>query len=102
MTYEKALELLNNMEFKHEYQGKDEYGDMLVKIKDALEKQIPKNPIEDVSKDYEGNIIDEVFFCPKCTRTICFGCETDIKENYPYCNCGQKIDWSDTDEQNDR
>jgi hypothetical protein len=63
----------------------------------ALEKQIPKKPIEDVSKDYEGNIIDDVFFCPKCTRTICFGCETDIKENYPYCNCGQKIDWSDTE-----
>ena len=31
-----------------------------------------------------------------------FGCEPDIEENYPYCNCGQKIDWSGTDEQNDR
>ena len=67
------------------------------KIKSALEKQIPKKPIEDISKDYEGNIIDDVFFCPKCTRTICFGIENNLAENYPYCNCGQALDWSDTE-----
>ena len=67
-------------------------------ILSALEKQIPKKPIEDISKDYEGNIIDDVFFCPKCTRTICFGSENNLAENYPYCNCGQALDWSDTND----
>lgn len=61
----------------------------------ALKKQIPKKPIADISKDYEGNIIDDVFFCPKCNRTICFGIENNLAENYPYCNCGQALDWGD-------
>ena len=66
--------------------------------KSALEKQIAMKPIEDISKDYEGTIIDDVFFCPKCTRTICFGSENNLAENYPYCNCGQALDWSDTND----
>jgi hypothetical protein len=69
--------------------------ELKVVLSKALEKQIPKKPIADISKDYEGNIIDDVFFCPKCTRTICFGIENNFAENYPYCNCGQALDWGD-------
>ena len=97
MTYEKALELLNNMEFKHEYKGKDEYGDMLVKIKDALEKQIPKKTKFEDEKDYWGNIVGGRYRCSECDRFICHAEELRPEENYPYCHCGQKIDWSDTE-----
>ena len=38
MTYEEALKLLNDMQFKDEYQDKDEYTDMLLACKQALEK----------------------------------------------------------------
>ena len=41
MNYEEALKLLNDIQFKDEYQSKDEYTDMLLACKQALEKQIP-------------------------------------------------------------
>lgn len=51
----------------------------------ALEKQIPKKP-----KHREGTTYT---FCPCC----------DSNNIHEYCgDCGQKIDWSDTDEQKDR
>ena len=62
----------------------------------ALEKQIPKKPIAEERKDYEGNIFEVAYRCPKCNRWVCCDYENDIKEEYPYCNCGQALDWSDT------
>lgn len=62
----------------------------------ALEKQIPKKPIEKDEKDYWGNIIDSVYICSECNRFICHEIETQLEKNYPYCHCGQKIDWSNT------
>jgi hypothetical protein len=51
----------------------------------SLEKQIPKKPKERQGTTYS--------FCPCC----------DSNNIYEYCgDCGQKIDWSDTNEQNDR
>lgn len=96
MTPQEALKLLNNVEFKHEYQGEDQYGDMSMWCKDALEKQIPMKPIEKVEKDYWGNIIDSVYICSECNRFICHGVEIHPEENYPYCHCGQAVDWGDT------
>ena len=61
----------------------------------ALEKQIPKKPIVHLEKNYEGDICDASYSCPICSRTICFEVEGNLAENYPYCNCGQKLDWGD-------
>lgn len=71
--------------------------DCYKKVVSALEKQIPKKPIAEDAKDYEGNIFDDVFRCPECNRTICLGIEGNFAENYPHCNCGQALDWSDTE-----
>ena len=60
---------------------------------EALEKQIPKKPNLKNATDYEGNIIDGVYICSECGRTICYEIEGNFKENYPYCNCGQALDW---------
>ena len=96
MTPQEALELLNNMEFKHEYQGKDEYGDMLMWCKTALKKQIPKKPIVKTTKSYWGDDIDEVYLCPECTMSICDAQSLDFcKDDYTHCHCGQAIDWGD-------
>jgi hypothetical protein len=74
MTYEEALKTLDetfigNLELK-------------IVLSNALEKQIPKKP------DLDGGI-----YCPCCLH--------EFKENYDttsYCpNCGQAIDWSDTE-----
>jgi hypothetical protein len=63
-----------------------------VKIK-ALEKQIPKRPIED-------GYYDEPAVCPNCGGSI----NTEIVQEHiqncetSYCeHCGQAIDWSETE-----
>lgn len=91
MIAEKALELLNNVEFSEKYQGVQEYTEMLIVCKDALEKQTPKK------------LIDEGYYylCPCCRNDL--GTWDDIfTYKYPmakYCsNCGCALDWSEVDE----
>lgn len=61
--------------------GNEEVMAMKIAV-EALEKQIPKNP------DLDGGV-----YCPCCLH--------EFKANYDttsYCpNCGQAIDWSDTE-----
>lgn len=69
---------------------------------EALEKQIPKKPILKETQCFDGSTADFVLICPVCNRTICREPEDDviadhIKEEYPHCNCGQALDWSDTE-----
>lgn len=52
----------------------------------ALEKQIPKKPIERIS--LLG--LDKGGKCPTCNKHI------NTCRYWMYCECGQKIDWSDT------
>lgn len=82
MTPQEALDLLNNVEFAEQYQGKDEYGTMLLMCKDALEKQIPKKPHK-----------EEFELCETCP--VC-GWLLECLPNY--CEkCGQALDWSDAE-----
>lgn len=49
----------------------------------ALEKQVPKRPIED-------GYYNEPSVCPNC------GCNVINGNQFQYCNyCGQKLDWSE-------
>lgn len=98
ITPQEALVLLNDMEFADKYQGKEEYTDMLLLCKDALKKQIPKKPILNETKCFDGSTADFVFVCPVCNRKICSEPTDDVeasflKEDYPHCNCGQALDW---------
>ena len=80
MTAEEALSLLNDMEFDKNYQGVQEYTEMLLVCKEALEKQIPKKVIK--------------LACPSCNRIFLF--RYGEKRKGDYCdNCGQALDWSD-------
>ena len=80
MIAKKALELLNEVEFSEKYQGVQEYAEMLIVCKEALEKQIPKK----VTKSA----------CPSCNRIFLF--RHGEKRKGDYCdNCGQALDWSD-------
>lgn len=92
MTYKKALELLNDMQFKDEYQGKDEYTDMLLVCKQTLEKQTPKNPIiviKEIQTEEQKGLI-RYLKCPYCQFGI------DDEHTVSYCTyCGQALDWSD-------
>lgn len=53
--------------------------DWLEKAKDAVEKQIPKKPVE----------VRNEIVCPTCKTLV---------GSSPYCRyCGQALDWSDTE-----
>ena len=86
MTNRKALELLNDMQFKDEYQGKDEYTDMLLACKQALDKQIPKKVVTNYSAE-KGALI-RIRQCPNCGSFI----NNSGIEFYCF-HCGQALDW---------
>lgn len=89
MTAKKALELLNDVEFSEKYQGVQEYTKMLIVCKEALEKQIPKMPINE----------ECYYICPCCRGDL--GVSDDDIFIYElsmpkYCsNCGCVLDWSE-------
>ena len=94
MTPKEALFLFNNMEFAEKYQGKDEYTEVTLVIKEALEKQIPKRPdFEGDGYDENGYLIYDTWICPCCEEHY----EVDY-DDYKHCpNCGQAIEWSDAE-----
>lgn len=73
---------------------------------DALEKQIPKKPLDDFSTHAiyvnDGNYLDQIdirtFKCPICNHILARGeIETTDCAEIHYCdNCGRRLDWSDT------
>lgn len=88
MTAKKALELLNDVEFSEKYQGVQEYTEMLILCKEALEKQIPEKPVV-VGEEYifEKDEWEKDYECPFCGNPYADDC---------FCSCcGQKLDWSD-------
>lgn len=63
----------------------------------ALEKQIPKKIIFNSEKDREY----EDYICPNCKDILQqrrMGAKRIIIYKFKFChNCGQRLDWSDTD-----
>lgn len=84
MIAKKALELLNDVEFAEKYQGVQEYTEMLIVCKEALEKQIPEKPL---------NLCGRYFGKAKGGNCPCCGAQTNSSA-YTYCRkCGQKLLW---------
>ena len=65
------------------YRNRKMYAELAI---NALEKQIPKKPIERIS--LLG--LDKGGKCPTCNKHI------NTCRYWMYCECGQKIDWSDS------
>lgn len=90
MTYEEAIEILQE---ERDYAQFPQYVKEAIKIAtSAIKKQIPKKPIN-VEKHY--------YECPCCKQDLgvsdddIFVYKNPIKK---YCNnCGQALDWSDTE-----
>lgn len=82
MTNEEAINTIKTAIAEVEWYYPMDYAIAFEIAISALEKQIPKKP------DLDGGI-----YCPCCLH--------EFKENYDttsYCpNCGQAIDWSDTE-----
>lgn len=73
----------------------------------AVERQIPKKPLDNFSThpifDTYGNYCDQLdittFKCPTCNDELASGEieATDCVEIHYCSNCGQALDWSDTE-----
>lgn len=54
-------------------------------VVEALEKQVPKKPIDIYNRSALISI-----YCPKCER----GLDGEYRNRYDYCpDCGQRINW---------
>lgn len=98
MTEKKALELLNDVEFSEKYQGVQEYTEMLIVCKEALDKQIPKKPqyVDTRFRHHgreisDGSSLDKCYKCPNCNSHIFHVFDSEKCCKY----CGQALDWSD-------
>ncbi len=93
MTYQEANALVDDLSFV--YKGKSISKEALIECREiihkALEKQIPKKPIE---KDIGKLKISDTAFCPICDNPVIKD-ETDNYEQAYCCYCGQALDWSD-------
>ena len=59
----------------------------------ALEKQIPKTPNYEGDGYWDGELVYDTWICPNCGKDY----EVDY-DDYKYCpECGQAIDWSDSE-----
>lgn len=93
MTNQEANALVDDFSFV--YKGKSISKEMLIECREvihkALEKQIPKKPIE---KEVIGASMTGYKYrgqCPKCSSTV-----SQYTGNY--CNhCGQALDWSESE-----
>ena len=88
MTTEEAIDVLKMVET---------HGSLTTSAKEialkALEKQIAKTPFLEGDGEWNGQIVYDTWECPNCGKEY----EVD-GEDYDYCpSCGQRIDWSEVD-----
>lgn len=93
MTYGIAKENLKEW-FDNDGIGEIDAVDFILAL-NALDKQIPKKPIEDTA-----NLTDfKTFHCPTCNKKIVSRLDGEWIAGRPqkYCDdCGQALDWSDS------
>ena len=86
----KIQEAIENLKYLISGDCTDNQMDFIEEIKmaiNALEKQVPKRPIEDC-------YYDEPSVCPNCGGNVINQCDNDYQ--FQCCHyCGQKLDWRD-------
>lgn len=94
MTYQEANALVDDFSFV--YKGKPISKEVLIECREvihkALEKQIPKKPIE---KEVIGVSVTGYKYkgqCPKCSSTV-------LQYTGDFCpKCGKALDWNEAEE----
>ncbi|WP_300628691.1 hypothetical protein [uncultured Thomasclavelia sp.] len=95
--YQQALNFLYNTIKDNLISFDDTEKEAVEILQELVDKATPTKPSYwGDGYDYEGNIIYDMYDCPKCGESY----EIDY-EKYKYCpNCGQAIDWSDKEWKN--
>lgn len=86
MTYEEAKDILRVAAAKVEWNYPLEYAVAFEQATEALDKQIPKRPINLSNAPLDAYCA--IFRCPRCKGRL------KMKSKGAYCDkCGQAIDW---------
>lgn len=89
-----TLERLFSDSSNTDYPFTDEFGTAIKDGVEALAKQVSKKPIMRYFDEFES----EYLCCPICKGILTDRIPGNPKTFYFHCmNCGQKLDWSDTD-----
>lgn len=92
---ERAIETLKDMKGVFDTRSHKQYSLLALDLAiAALEKQIPKKPIEEEKQYSEDYGFNSDILCPVCNNYIGYYTEAMCKPEYmQYCNeCGQRID----------
>lgn len=95
--YQQALNFLYNTIKDNLISFDDTEKKAVETLQELVDKATPTKPSYwGEGYDYEGNIIYDMYDCPKCGESY----EIDY-EKYDHCpKCGQRIDWSDEEWKN--
>ena len=89
MTIQEALDYLN----QYRNAGNHIHREAMDMAIEALEKQRMKTPNYESDGYWNGELVYDTWICPCCGKAY----EVDY-DNYKYCReCGQAIDWGDTE-----
>jgi hypothetical protein len=89
MTPEKTIDTIKIAQAEVEWNYPMDYIEAFDEAVNALEKQIPKNPIFSGDGYWNGELVYDTWNCPNCDKDY----EVDY-DKYDYCpNCGQRINW---------
>ena len=104
--YQEALDRLLNddYDFSHDFYEDDKATAMerdIDTLQELVDKATPKKPIQIRCEPEEKWDKEEVFYnCPNCGRMLGVNCKPTYIN---YCDeCGIKLDWSDSDEKDNR
>ncbi len=96
MTAQEAIEWLKAIEKKYIHGGDEDFDEKrktaIKTAVEAIEKQIPKKAVVDKAYSHGRYIVG---ICPNCKKVLGL---LNFAKDYKCCpECGQAIDWSDTE-----
>lgn len=92
--FQKSLDRIKKNVPLHEDSWTDEDKEHILTVMEAVEKQIAKKPIKKNPICYEKTKDGIEHFA---YDYFCLACNKQIKANEHHCECGQALDWSDTE-----
>lgn len=94
MKIEEAIKILQVAKAEIEWSAPLDYQDAIDMAIEALEKQMPKEPILEGDGYADGEMVYDIWYCPRCDMD--YDAEYEKHDHCPVC--GQKILWEEESE----
>ena len=92
--YQEALKRLRTNEYLTSREQRRYYN----LLQELVYKETPMKPIDKYTEKVRDYLDEDSFVYVNFEIGYCPNCNEEVNENYIYCNnCGQKLDWSDSE-----